>query len=278
MPKEPTDLEKRAGYTASWNAIKAHPGVALGATEFHYGLENDFGGIWLNTTTGGWRRLGYHALRQAYTGQASANTPPEITAMTVSSQTAVPAGGTFTVNTAATDPQGDLVRYNLMFSNKHINGNRGLFNVTFTETAPGQFTVRAPEQLGVWLVYVYAYDGHGNVGIEQRSFRVVPPTIPGTNRALGRPATASSFQPTGPTGPLAPAFAFDGNYTTRWASDWSNHSGSRSISARQSFNRILLAWEDAHARSYQVQTSNDGANWTTVFSTTAGNGGFDDLA
>ena len=83
VPKEPTDLEKRAGYTASWNAIKAHPGVALGATEFHYGLENDFGGVWLNTTTGGWRRLGYHALRQAYTGQASANTPPEITAMTV---------------------------------------------------------------------------------------------------------------------------------------------------------------------------------------------------
>ena len=48
-PTEPTDLQKRAGYTASWNAIKAHPGVALGATEFHYGLENDFGGVWLNT-------------------------------------------------------------------------------------------------------------------------------------------------------------------------------------------------------------------------------------
>ena len=97
VPTEPTDLQKRAGYTASWNAIKGHPGVALGATEFHYGLENDFGGVWLNTTTGGWRRLGYHALRQAYTGQAAANTPPEITSMTVGSQTAVPAGGTFTV-------------------------------------------------------------------------------------------------------------------------------------------------------------------------------------
>ena len=58
VPTEPTDLQKRAGYTASWNAIKGHPGVALGATEFHYGLENDFGGVWLNTFTGGWRRLG----------------------------------------------------------------------------------------------------------------------------------------------------------------------------------------------------------------------------
>jgi exo-beta-1,3-glucanase (GH17 family) len=278
VPEEPSDLQKRAGYTASWNAIKAHPGVALGATEFHYGLENDFGGVWLNTTTGGWRRLGYHALRQAYTGQTAPNTPPEITAMTVSTRTAVPAGGTFSVGTAVTDPQGDLVRYNLMFSNKHVNGDRGLFHVNFTETAPGQFTVRAPEQLGVWLVYVYAYDGHGNVGVEQRSFRVVPPTIPGTNRALGRPATASSFQPTGPTGPLNPGSALDGDYTTRWASDWSDPQWIQvDLGAVTSFNRILLAWEDAHARSYQIQTSNDGATWSTIYSTTTGNGGFDDL-
>src|SRR6185436_9100467 len=133
--------------------------------------------------TGGWRRLGYHALKQAYTGQASANTPPEINSMSVSNQTAVPAGGTFTVNVGASDPQGDLIRYNLMYSDKHITGNTGLTNVVFTDNGNGGFTVRAPEQLGVWKVYVYAYDGQGNVGIEQRSFKVVPPTIPGTNLA-----------------------------------------------------------------------------------------------
>jgi hypothetical protein len=33
-------------------------------------------------------------------------------------------------------------------------------------------------------VYVYAYDGFGNVGIEQRSFRVVPLTVQGRTSPL----------------------------------------------------------------------------------------------
>jgi hypothetical protein len=40
---------------------------------------------------------------------------------------------------------------------------------------------------------------------------------------------------------------------------------------------VRLAWEAAYAKSYTVQTSNDGSNWTTVYSTSAGNGGFDSL-
>jgi len=276
VPSEPSDLAKRAGYTASWNAVKAHPGVALGATEFHYGLENDFGGVWLNVTTGGWRRLGYHALRQAYTGQPSANTPPEITAMTVGSQTAVPAGGTFTVDVTANDPQGDLIRYNLMISDKHITGNRGFRHVSFAETGNGRFTVRAPEQLGVWKVYVYAFDGHGNVGIEQRSFRVVPPAVPGTNIARGRPVTASTYQPTGSNGPQLPSYAVDGDYGTRWASEWLPTAWLQvDLGSVQSFNRVQLAWEAAYATAYQVQTSTDGNTWTTVYATTGGDGGFD---
>ncbi|MBG0564543.1 discoidin domain-containing protein [Actinoplanes aureus] len=278
VPNEPSDLAKKAGYTYSWNAIKGHPGVALGATEFHYGLENDFGGVWLNTTTGGWRRLGYHAMRQAYTGQVAPNTPPEITAMTVGNQTAVPAGGTFTVSATATDPQGDLIRYNLMASDKHITANRGLRHLEFTQTGNGQFTVRAPEALGVWKVYVYAYDGHGNVGIEQRSFKVVPPTVAGTNLARGRTVTASSHQPTGTNGPQLPSYAVDGDYGTRWASEWVDTAWLQvDLGSVQSFNHVQLAWEAAYATAYTVQTSADGSNWTTVYSTSSGNGGFDQL-
>lgn len=278
VPTEPTDLQKRAGYTSSWNAIKAHPGVALGATEFHYGLENDFGGVWLNTFTGGWRRLGYHALRQAYTGQASANTPPEITSMTVSNQTAVPAGGTFTITTAASDPNGDLIRYNLMYSDKHMTGNTGLTTVVFTDNGNGSFTARAPEQLGVWKVYVYAYDGHGNVGIEQRSFRVVPPTVPGTNLARGRTVTASSYQPTGTNGPQLPSYAVDGDYGTRWASEWVETAWLEvDLGSVQSFDHVQLAWENAYAKAYTIQLSDNGSSWTTVYSTSSGNGGFDSL-
>jgi exo-beta-1,3-glucanase (GH17 family) len=278
VPDEPTDIQKRDGYTYSWNAVKGHPGVALGATEFHYGLENDFGGVWLNTTTGGWRRLGYQALRQAYTGQVAANTPPVITGMTVGSQTAVPAGGTFTVDVAVTDPQNDLIRYNLMASDKHITGNRGLTNLSFTETGSGRFTVRAPEALGVWKIYVYAFDGHGNVGIEQRSFKVVPPTVPGTDLARGRPASASSYQPTGTNGPQLPGYAVDGNYSTRWASEWAGQAWLQvDLGSVQSFNHVQLAWEAAYATAYRVEASDDGSTWRQVYATSSGDGGFDGL-
>ncbi|MCG5220072.1 discoidin domain-containing protein [Streptosporangium soli] len=278
VPDEPSDLEKRDQYTASWNAIKGHPGVALGATEFHYGLENDFGGVWLNTLTGGWRRHGYHALKKAYSGQASANTPPEITAMTVGSQTSVPAGGQFTVTTTVSDPDGDPVRYNLMASNKHVNGNRGFDHVRFTQTGPGRFSVTAPQQMGVWKIYVYAFDGQGNVGIEQRSFRVVPPVPDGVNVAIGKPTTASSYQPTGDGGPFLPSKATDGNHTTRWASEWADPQWIQvDLGQVTPIKHVQLGWEGAYGKAYQLQTSADGSSWTTAHTVTAGDGGFDGL-
>ena len=43
--------------------MTAASGVALGATLFNYGVENDFGGIWFNFTTGDWRRDSFYELK-----------------------------------------------------------------------------------------------------------------------------------------------------------------------------------------------------------------------
>ncbi|HTF12853.1 MAG TPA: discoidin domain-containing protein, partial [Asanoa sp.] len=96
--------------------------------------------------------------------------------------------------------------------------------------------------------------------------------------ARGRPVTASTYQPTGTNGPQLPAYAVDADYNTRWASEWVPTAWVQvDLGSVQSFNRVQLAWEAAYATGYQVQTSTDGTNWTTVYATTAGNGGFDDL-
>ncbi len=278
VPDEPTDLAKQDQYTASWNALLSHPGVALGGTEFHYGMENDFGGVWLNTYIGGWRRLGYYALKRAWTGTSSPNTPPEISGMTIGSQTSVPAGGKLDVSVAVTDPNGDPIRYNLTYSPKYVTNSTGFDNVRFTQTSPGHFSAVAPATMGVWKVYVYAYDGHGNVGIEQRSFRVTAPPVAGTNLALQGTATASSFQPTGPNGPQPPSAAVDGNLATRWASEWTDDQWlTVDFGTPTTFDHVRLAWESAYASAYDIQTSDDGTTWRTVYSTTAGDGGFDDL-
>ena len=42
-------------------------------------------------------------------------------------------------------------------------------------------------------------------------------------------------------------------------------------------NHIQLVWEAAYGQAYQIQTSNDGVNWTTIYATTTGIGGVDDF-
>jgi len=40
---------------------------------------------------------------------------------------------------------------------------------------------------------------------------------------------------------------------------------------------VVLYWEAAYGKSYQIQVSPDAANWTTIYSTTLGAGGTEDL-
>ncbi len=75
VPEEPTDQAKAEGYTAAWDCVTGHRGVALGATMFHYGTEYDFGGIWFNLLPAGQKRLSYYAVKRAYGAGTDATTP-----------------------------------------------------------------------------------------------------------------------------------------------------------------------------------------------------------
>jgi hypothetical protein len=94
-----------------------------------------------------------------------------------------------------------------------------------------------------------------------------------TNLALNRPVTASA----NPQFP--PSEAVDGNTATRWASaqgldpQWIYVD----LGAATAINRVVLRWEAAYAKAYQIQTSNDAATWTSIYSTTAGPGGTETL-
>jgi hypothetical protein len=274
VPTEPSDPQKRDGYASSWACLTSHTGVALGGTYFHYGVENDFGGVWLNVTPGRWKRLSYYAVRQMYGAAPASNTPPVISGMTAGQN--VPAGAQFPVTVNVSDPNGDAIHYNLMFTSKYVDGSVGLRYASFTQTGNGSFSVTAPQTPGTWKVYVYAYDGHGNVGIETRSFTVVPPPVNGTNVARGKPTTASSYQ--APGGPYPPGNATDGSLTTRWASEWGDPQWLQvDLGQPTAIKHIQLAWESAYGKAYQIQVSPDGVAWSTIYATTTGDGGVDDF-
>jgi hypothetical protein len=273
---EPSDVAKRDGYRNAWDCLMSHTGVALGGTLFHYGTEQDFGGVWFNLVPGNEKRLSYFSVAAAFGGTPPANRPPVISRMDLSRVTDVPAGGTFTVSVGVSDPDGDAISYELRQNSKYIDNSGALVPASYTGSGP--FTVRAPDRLGVWKLYVYARDGHGNVGIESRSFRVVAPTPQGENVARGKATTASSYQQQGDGAPFPPSNTVDGSLTTRWASDWSDPQWLRAdLGATTTFQHVQLVWETAYGRAYDLQVSDDDRDWRTVYSTTSGDGGVDDI-
>jgi hypothetical protein len=91
-----------------------------------------------------------------------------------------------------------------------------------------------------------------------------------TNIALHQPTTASSIQ-----GPAWPASnATDGNLSTRWSSAFSDPQWLEvDLGSTQSICQVVIHWETAYAKAFQIQTSSNNSTWTPIFSTTTGTGG-----
>jgi hypothetical protein len=96
-----------------------------------------------------------------------------------------------------------------------------------------------------------------------------------TNLALNKPATSSSTE----NGSFPASAAVDGNAGTRWSSAFSDPQWIQvDLGSTQSICQVVLQWETASGKAYQIQTSNDGAAWTTIYSTTTGPGGTETLS
>jgi F5/8 type C domain/Beta-1,3-glucanase len=91
-----------------------------------------------------------------------------------------------------------------------------------------------------------------------------------TNAALNQPAGASSTE--------SPSFrasaAVDGNAGTRWSSGFSDPQWLQvDLGSPVSVCQVVLTWEAASARAFQIQVSADAAMWMTIFNTTTATGG-----
>ncbi|HEY0261070.1 MAG TPA: discoidin domain-containing protein [Lacisediminihabitans sp.] len=95
-----------------------------------------------------------------------------------------------------------------------------------------------------------------------------------TNAAQGKAATASSTENAG----TPAASAVDGNAGTRWSSAASDPQWLQvDLGSSQTICGVTLTWEAAYGKSFQIQTSPDGTNWTPIYTTTTGTGGVQNL-
>ncbi|ODS36940.1 MAG: hypothetical protein A7315_04445 [Candidatus Altiarchaeales archaeon WOR_SM1_79] len=75
-----------------------------------------------------------------------------------------------------------------------------------------------------------------------------------------------------------PHNAIDGDTMTRWSSNFSDPQWIiLNLSEEHEINKIILKWESAYGRSYNISVSNDGVTWQEVYSTTQGDGGVDEI-
>jgi glucose/arabinose dehydrogenase/PKD repeat protein len=89
-----------------------------------------------------------------------------------------------------------------------------------------------------------------------------------------RVAVSSTYSST-----YAGAKAVDGDAATRWSSVYRSPQWIRvDLGSAKSVGRVLLRWDRAYGKAYKIQVSGNASAWTTVYSTTSGDGGIDNLA
>lgn len=94
------------------------------------------------------------------------------------------------------------------------------------------------------------------------------------NIALNKPVTASTVEDSN----KAASYAVDGNSSTRWSSQYEDHQWINvDLGTASTIHSVMLHWEVAYGKSYEIQTSIDNSQWTTVYSTTNGDGGVDHI-
>ncbi|XID91506.1 discoidin domain-containing protein [Paenibacillaceae bacterium WGS1546] len=138
-------------------------------------------------------------------------------------------------------------------------GNGGIEDISFNSVSARYVRMQGVQQ------------GAGN-GYSLYEFKVYE-ALP-TNLAEGKPVVASSARAAN----VAAGHAVDGISTTRWGSQYSDSEWIYvDLGSSQSIQKVVLNWEAAYGKEYQIRVSDDATNWTPVYSTTTGAGGIDNI-
>ncbi|MBS2965797.1 discoidin domain-containing protein [Actinocrinis puniceicyclus] len=146
-----------------------------------------------------------------------------------------------------------------------INASTGLVSGTPTTSGTSNVTVTAKDGTGASgsASFTWTVGSGGGGG-----------TCGAANIALNKTATASSLE----NASFPASAAVDGNTGTRWSSGFSDPQWLEvDLGGTQSICKVSLNWEAAYATAFQIQTSNDNATWTSIYSTTTGTGGVQNL-
>jgi hypothetical protein len=157
----------------------------------------------------------------------------------------------------------DNVNWTTIYSTTTGTGGTQTLSVSGTGRYIRMYGTARATQYGysLWEFQVYAGSGGSTCGT--------------TDAALNKPTTASSLE----NSTFTAGAATDGNTGTRWSSAFSDPQWLEvDLGSTQTICGASIDWEAAYATAFQIQVSNDNSTWTSIYSTTTGTGGTQNLS
>jgi hypothetical protein len=161
---------------------------------------------------------------------------------------------------SSSDPNNDY----LLYSWKQISGpscsitpgNKGLATITSPNFIPG----------------IYAFELTVSDGLLSSKDTMLVTLKQYANIALNKPVVVSSVESSN----YSCSKVNDGDLKTRWSSAFSDPQYVQiNLGRNYRINKVVLKWEAASAKKYQIQVSNNGTQWKTISSESNGDGGTD---
>ncbi|WP_313134476.1 family 16 glycosylhydrolase [Anaerocolumna sp.] len=174
------------------------------------------------------------------------------------------------------------------FADLHYKiNNGGLINVAMKNSGSGNFTYPVdPVKQGDVVEYFFTYNP-GNGALDTQTFTYIHgvtqgtpeggntnPPVTNTNVALGKFVTASGTE----GAEFSESNLTDNSTTTRWSSNFSDDAWFIiDLGATYGINQLVLNWEAAYGKQYDILVSMDGTNYTRVYKQTNGSGGIETI-
>lgn len=183
--------------------------------------------------------------------------------------------GTYTLALAVLDPAGNLP--SLRFANKnYYNGGRTPLGTIGVGQKPNTNRIEPFDSLYSDRSLCYRLEPESAPVQDIQNY---PPDLgdeKSVNLALYKPVTVSSVESAYSN---YPEKAVDGDPGSRWSSEWNLDPSwiAIDLEAETTINKVVLSWEGSYAVEYEIQVSDDGAAWTTVFRTSEGKGNMETI-
>lgn len=168
------------------------------------------------------------------------------------------------------------------FADLHYRiNNSGLINVAMNSIGNGNFTYLIKDlKQGDLVEYFFTYNpGTGALDTETYTYihgssQEEPDSGEYQNVAMGKGVTVSGSE----NEQLIGAYLTDNNLSTRWSSNWSDDAWFIiDLGKSYRINKIILNWEAAFGRQYEILVSEDGKHFTKIFNQSNGTGGIETI-